>query len=418
MALDAVEALDALEDEVSKEKHRDGGKGLGEEMSSLRTSVRGGAPLDKGNVQDVYSSPVVETKLSQESPGSTSKRTTYGHIRAYSSLAWAVCCVGTGLLMDLGDPSGSAGEVPTDPDPATPVLGVAAFGFAGCLLLMLACYSGSQKRTEGERRAPDAEVLAGESEKTRPSASSDTTNRSGGYERKTIFSSRVLCFLFSLTVYGVFKTGSEQYLFLFLRNDEDFEPVAPHWVLGAAVTTMGLAEALVFRHEDRLRTMIVTHFSRRLEVFPRTADQDHHVVFVFCGCMLSLRYLLYAALPRHLPGLVLLVEPLHGLTYALMFGGAVRRARELAAGGSGADDTLLQAWALAAYTQIGMGAGNLLWGAVLDVFPFRPVFETAALLLAGWFLCFTFCWGRATSRSDDRDHDDVGGSGAYQFVSS
>jgi len=105
--------------------------------------------------------------------------------------------------------------------------------------------------------------------------------------------------------------------------------------------------------------------------------------------VLALRCVLYAILPRSQPWLVLLVEPLHGFTFAAMWCATVEYARKLAVPGT---EATLQALVNGLFYQISAAAGSLLWGLVVQRPPrglgFTKCFLLDAVLIVGWLVIF------------------------------
>lgn len=119
---------------------------------------------------------------------------------------------------------------------------------------------------------------------------------------------RAVWFFLNLIVYGSCMAMVETFLFVYLERE--FVPPADKTLLGLSVAVMCVFELPVF-----------FYFERVLEVLSeRTVLNLCHVVF-------ALRCLLYVLLPRGNVWTVLLVEPLHGITFAAMWTASVHYAQ-------------------------------------------------------------------------------------------
>mmetsp|Transcript_60405 Transcript_60405/g.152925 ORF Transcript_60405/g.152925 Transcript_60405/m.152925 type:complete len:179 (-) Transcript_60405:52-588(-) len=117
-------------------------------------------------------------------------------------------------------------------------------------------------------------------------------------------------------------------------------------------------------------------------------------VLMAAEALLAVRCLLYAALPRSQPWLVLLVEPLHGLTFAGMWCATVEYARQLAPPGT---EAKMQALVNGLFYQISFAAGSLLWGFLVQRPP-RGLGFTRCFLLDAALICFWLvAWGAGWS---------------------
>merc|ERR1719436_1593125 len=101
----------------------------------------------------------------------------------------------------------------------------------------------------------------------------------------------------------------ETFLFIFLLRD--FTGTSK-FLLGSTVAIMCLFELPVFYYVDRLFTRV-----------------QLTTLLSCCHCVFALRCLLYVIIPRNIPSLVLLVEPLHGLTFGMMWATAVEYGKRL-----------------------------------------------------------------------------------------
>ncbi|KAK7482942.1 hypothetical protein BaRGS_00025842 [Batillaria attramentaria] len=101
-----------------------------------------------------------------------------------------------------------------------------------------------------------------------------------------------------------------------------------------------------------------------------------------CICItlgaMSLRMLGYSLLEN--PWLVLLIEPLHGLTFALMWAAVTTRASQIAPPGTSAT---LQAVLAVTHNSVGRGVGTMLTGFLFDSLGQRQTFRLYSLTTAG-----------------------------------
>lgn len=173
--------------------------------------------------------------------------------------------------------------------------------------------------------------------------------------------------LANLLIYGTLVALVENFLNVFIMQDF----VNPSKViLGAATACMCTFEIPVFKYIDRLWT------SGRYKL---------RTVLVGAELVMALRCLLYAVLPRSQPWLVLLVEPLHGFTFAAVWCATVEYARQLAPPGT---EAKMQALINGLYFNIAMAAGSLMWGFLAQRPPtglgFTGCFYLNAFLITSW----------------------------------
>ena len=108
----------------------------------------------------------------------------------------------------------------------------------------------------------------------------------------------VVWFFANLIVYGLAMAVVESFLLVFLN--EDFENT-PKVLLGASTTMMCFFEVPVFKYID--------------QVWAKNKDRLTSVLMA-CKLVLAFRCICYTLLPPNNPWLVLLIEPLHGFTFA------------------------------------------------------------------------------------------------------
>ncbi|CAE7701401.1 FH18 [Symbiodinium sp. CCMP2592] len=175
--------------------------------------------------------------------------------------------------------------------------------------------------------------------------------------------------LINLLVYGLLTSLVENYLNVFLV--QDFDNV-PRVILGAATAVMCSFEIPVFKYIGDL-------WSKR----------GYSLVSVLWASefVMVLRCLLYASLPRSRPWLVLLVEPLHGLTFAGVWTATVEYARRLARTGT---ETKMQALISGVYFNVAFAIGSLIWGFISQLPPaglgFRRSFLLDAAVGSVWLI--------------------------------
>eukprot|EP00928_Gymnodinium_smaydae_P038435 TRINITY_DN26519_c0_g2_i2.p1 TRINITY_DN26519_c0_g2~~TRINITY_DN26519_c0_g2_i2.p1 ORF type:complete len:475 (-),score=57.00 TRINITY_DN26519_c0_g2_i2:187-1512(-) len=187
------------------------------------------------------------------------------------------------------------------------------------------------------------------------------------------FSMRQLCnfdvfWLFAnILQYGVAMCLVENFLLVFLL--QDFMDT-PKMLVGASVAVMCVFEVPVFKYIDRLWNgggMSLTQ------------------VILGCQLILALRCWLYMLLPAQRPWLVLLIEPLHGVTFAAMWAATVEYAKRLAPPQATAR---MQTLVNGLYYQVAMGLGSVLWGQLVEKppagFGFKHCFLIDSVVVLGW----------------------------------
>ncbi|CAE8640687.1 unnamed protein product [Polarella glacialis] len=177
-------------------------------------------------------------------------------------------------------------------------------------------------------------------------------------------------FLINLVVYGLHMALVESFLFIYLL--QEFQPSASATLLSASTAVSVVFEIFVFMGCGRL-------FEKGV---------DLRLLLGICQLICALRLFLYAALPPSHPELVLLVEPLHGITFAGMWCCSVEYGRRLY---PQRHATKAQALLDILYYRVALGGGAFLWGIVLnaEVFTFRAMFQAAAFSMLVW----TSIWG-------------------------
>ncbi|CAE7242532.1 cscB [Symbiodinium pilosum] len=168
--------------------------------------------------------------------------------------------------------------------------------------------------------------------------------------------------LVNLLMYGLSTSLVENYLNVFLVQDFDNVPKV---ILGAATAVMCTFEIPVFKYIGDLWN------KRGFSLVTVLWASEFVMVF---------RCLLYAILPRSHPWLVLLVEPLHGLTFAGVWTAVVEYARRLSRPGT---EAKMQALISGIYFNVAFAAGSLIWGFVSQLPPAGIGFRRS-FLLATW----------------------------------
>ncbi|CAJ1447062.1 unnamed protein product [Effrenium voratum] len=179
----------------------------------------------------------------------------------------------------------------------------------------------------------------------------------------------VLWFFANLVVYGLAMSVVESFLLVFLN--EDFEN-CPKVLLGASTAVMCFFEIPVFKYVEN--------------VWASNKDRLTSVLMA-CKVVLAFRCLCYTVIPASNPWLVLLVEPLHGFTFAAMWSATVEYGQRIAPPGCVAR---MQALVNGIYYQIAMGIGTAMWGPLVMDPPaglgFRNCFRVDAAGIVLWGL--------------------------------
>ena len=258
----------------------------------------------------------------------------YGDQRLWCAVGWGGMSLVAGQLID------------------TFGIGFMFWGFASIQLLYLAVclfYMPMQKRTD----------------------SSPTTQAQQSVSLKQFLNFDVIWFFANLIVYGLAMSVVESFLLVFLN--EDFENT-PKVLLGASTTMMCLFEVPVFKYIDAV-------WARRKERLTS--------VLMACKLVLAFRCICYTLLPASNPWLVLLVEPLHGFTFAAMWSATVEYGQRIAPPGCVAR---MQALVNGIYYQIAMGIGTAVWGPLVMQPPRGLGFQNCFRLDAGGIVLWGIIW--------------------------
>lgn len=300
------------------------------------------------------SGPLVDAlclKVLAEEPGG---KEAYGDQRLWSAVGWGGMALVVGQLVDC---FGSASMF---------------FSFAFLVALNVSLIGIWMPRVP--RVLPVATAAASAAEGVaRPMSTAAWLRALGRFEGSWLFA--------NLVVYGALMALVENFLNVFLLQDF----VSPPKVLiGAATAVMCVFEIPVFKfigrcwREDRwslISVLVVAEF------------------------LLAARCILYMLVPRGRPWLVLLVEPLHGFTFAAMWCATVEYARRLAPPGT---EAKTQALANGLFYYISFAAGSFAWGFLVQRPPqglgFARCFLFDAGVLVGWLAVWMAGWAVAHRR--------------------
>lgn len=184
---------------------------------------------------------------------------------------------------------------------------------------------------------------------------------------QTLLEFEPMWMLTNLLIYGVLVALIENFLNVFIVQDFDH---APKVILGAATAVMCAFEIPVFKYISKLWT-----------------ERGYGLVAVlgFSELVMALRCFLYGIIPRNQPWLVLLVEPLHGFTFAAAWCATVTYASRLALPGT---EAKMQALINGLNFNVAFALGSFAWGCASQNPPaglgFTRCFFLDAALTAGW----------------------------------
>jgi len=201
------------------------------------------------------------------------------------------------------------------------------------------------------------------------------SSRSGpaGVDRRRFASFEVIWFLTNMFVYGMCMALVETFLFIFLLRD--FQGTSS-LLCGSTIAMMCAFEVPIFLYIDAAFTRV------RLTSLLSLC----HVVF-------AARCVAYSLLPQAYPATVLLIEPLHGITFAVMWSAAVEYGKRLAPPGA---EARMQALINGLYYQLAIGFGSLAWGPVTELPPrglgFKASFLLAAVVIIIWCCIWNMGW--------------------------
>ncbi|CAJ1365383.1 unnamed protein product [Effrenium voratum] len=303
--------------------------------------------------------PVVDglcLKVLKEQTGPQEKKEEYGDQRLWSAVGWGGMAIAAGKLVDM--------------------YGVNAiffcYGILVCinvLVIQLFISDAPKAARQGQTTVSTRQWL------------------------KTLCKFEPLWMLLNLLIYGILIALIESFLNVFLVQDFDH---APKVIIGAATAVMCLFEIPVFKYISSLWT-----------------KRGYSLVGVlwFAEFVMALRCLLYAVVPKTQPWLVLLIEPLHGFTFAAVWNATVEYAQRLATPGT---EAKMQALINGLYFNVAFAVGSLLWGYWSQMppagFGFKRCFLIDAALTLIWLVIWAagFALARARRRSKARLSQNVG----------
>lgn len=178
----------------------------------------------------------------------------------------------------------------------------------------------------------------------------------------------LLWFFSNLLVYGGHMALVETFLFVYLAKDFG----ASKLLLGTASTVMCIFELPVFFYSEQI-------FKR----FSLTT------LLSICQIIFAGRCFGYSILPTEAPWLVLLLEPLHGITFALMWSCSVELGSQLAPTGK---EARMQALVGGLYYRVAIGTGSMLWGLITRPPPLGCNFRVAYFMAAFTMILWAVVW--------------------------
>lgn len=188
---------------------------------------------------------------------------------------------------------------------------------------------------------------------------------------RSICSASAGLFFSNLMIYGICMCLIENFLFIFLV--QEFEPKPSNFLLGGSTTVMCIFEIPVF-----------AYLGPWLEKQPRDSDRAFTGVLLTCQIITAIRCVLYAAMPRNMAWLAVLIGCLQGVSFAAMWTASMEYAKRLAG-----PDTLATMTSLTGgiYYSLSMGFGSLIWGVMVTDetgVGFTKSFYLDALVMMTW----------------------------------
>jgi len=255
----------------------------------------------------------------------------YGQVRKFAAIGWGCSGLVSGFMAD------NFGQ--------TAMLCVFVAGQIVCLMLIW--------------------FIEWESPSKKPETQLDTEKAAAVSISTVLRSPWIFIFFANLLAYGVAASAVETYLFVFLLKE--FQG-SNDMLIGTTLATMTITELPVFEYGDQI--------VKRLGFIN---------VFSACHIVFSLRCMLYSMLPSTNPWLVLLIEPLHGLSFALMWLAAVDFGRQFAPQSCKAR---FQGLVGGTYFQLASVVGSLMWGSLIAEFGFRTCYIINAFAVLAWSLLY------------------------------
>jgi hypothetical protein len=327
-------------------------KQLGEEKASITSTTTTSSSAAAATVVDSHSLPALSS-TAHTSTKSSSLPSSYGKQRMWASIGWGCMSLITGMMID--------------------VFGV-LFMFVGYIIgmMMFAIIAGliikpketeimmkiemmaiMKKKAAGAVGAADhlpSSSSEGQSVITGSTSNHRLVSPTRAVNFRYLFSlffgsSIMMIFFFNLFIQGLNMSLVENYLFVYLRLGGSWsDGPAPNSLLGIAVFTTCAAEAPMFYYSDQVLSWLGP-------VYSYTAS---HIA-------LSIRFLFYFLIRGTSPWLVLIVEPLHSLTYGLMWANTVMMVNKIAPSGY---PTTMLSLSGGVYGQMGQSIGGFSWGAL------------------------------------------------------
>jgi len=263
----------------------------------------------------------------------------FGRVRKFAAFGWGMSGLMTGALQDtLGTSS--------------------VFGFFVFMEFLLMFVIGVYVVE------PPAAKPAGNENSTEAEAESEQNGGLLGVFKQP----HTLLFMANLIVYGTCTALQEVYEFVYLLKG--FQGTTSS-LLGLTLVVMTISEIPVFHYADKL------------------ISAGFVPVYMACHVIMSVRCFLYSLLPHTAPALVLLIEPLHGATFAAMWSASVEYGRREAPAGC---RSRMQALVSGTYFQVSQILGSMLWGFIITFNSgpegkhdgFRPSYQQCAFALAVW----------------------------------
>jgi len=287
----------------------------------------------------------------------------FGKVRKFAALGWGVSGMITGIIQDHFGQDG-----------------IFMFFFALQMVLMLTLLLFVQPETydEDEVKLPPPGLSEGQADKIASNLAD------------TLRQPFVMLFFANVLVYGLCTALQEVYEFVYLIKG--FQG-ATNTLLGTTLAVMTLSELPIFHFSDKL------------------IQAGFMTVYSSCQVMMSVRCVLYAALPSNKPWMVLLIEPFHGATFAAMWAASVEFGRRVAPKGC---RSRVQALVSGVYFQVSQGAGAIIWGAVIQKIDFRPSYRLCAATLMVWCVLWNLmvrCQGPSVLNSSDTNVQCTSGIG-------
>ncbi|GMH43310.1 hypothetical protein BSKO_11232 [Bryopsis sp. KO-2023] len=244
--------------------------------------------------------------------------------------------------------------------------------------------STSDAESVGEDAPEDVNLLAG---KQNTCESKESENELGGSLdggnasflsklKRVLMEPEVAIFVLMAFLMGIAAGTIENFLFLYLD-----QLGAPEYLMGLSLLVTCSAEVPIF--------FVMDHILRYVGIQATL----HMVMGTFIVRLVA--YVMLASMGS--PWWVLLIEPLHGVTFGCAWGAGTEYSRRIAPPGL---DATLQSIFSGMYFGLGYGTGALVGGAVFKEFGPRIMFAvTASIVSIGWGICLVAIAILGTRRS-------------------